>query len=287
MRGADAGALRGAASGRRQARGAGARCGRRWACAGGAGRAGSRSWRRQGARDGPSAGGDGQQLLVAAQEACREGAQTVLAGAEHGGAELGKDLFGQIGVGQQPGRAAQARRGSRGAGRAPCLARRAGAKRGGRRGRSSSPGGGGSGCRDGRGRPGLGGAWSRGRLWPSGGTGGRRCRACRTRAGARPRVAGARPGRVWAASQKMASSLVRGSRMGRPAGRRSRKGGASGCWAASMAASRRVSISASAARKRKGARTRPFGVGERFPVPFGGVAAVVAEADHGAWSPVR
>ena len=31
----------------------------------------------------------------------------MLAGAEHSGAELGKDLFGQIGVGQQPGGAAQ------------------------------------------------------------------------------------------------------------------------------------------------------------------------------------
>ena len=34
----------------------------------------------------------------------------MLAGAEHGGAELGKDLFGQIGVGQQPGGAAQRRK---------------------------------------------------------------------------------------------------------------------------------------------------------------------------------
>ena len=61
-----------------------------------------------GRRDGSSAGGDGQELLVTAQEAGREGAEAMLAGAEHGGAELGKDLFGQIGVGQQPGRAAEA-----------------------------------------------------------------------------------------------------------------------------------------------------------------------------------
>ena len=37
----------------------------------------------------------------------------------------------------------------------------------------------------------------------------------------------------------------------------------------------------------EGGEDGPLGVGERFPGPFGGVAAVVAEADHGGGRPSR
>ena len=136
------------------------------------------------------------------------------------------------------------------------------------------------------GRPGLGGAWSRGpalaqrRNWRE------------TVSGLPKRGREGGPGRGRAAGQGVGGepedgveALARGSRMGRPAGRRSRKGGASGCWAASMAASRRVSHLGFGGAEEEGGEDGPLGVGERFPVPFGGVAAVVAEADHGGGRP--
>ena len=48
------------------------------------------------------------------------------------------------------------------------------------------------------------------------------------RSGSACQGGGARPGRVWAASQKTASSLARGSRTGRPAGRRAGRSGGFG-----------------------------------------------------------
>ena len=134
-----------------------------------------------------------QQALVVAQEAGREPRNPCSRARRMAARSLENTSSDKSGSGSSQEGARSAERKPR-RGRGPCPARRACARRGGRRGRSSSPGGGGRRCRVGRRQRAPGGAWSRGPGWPSGGTGARRCRACRSAPGARAR-AGAR-GRV-------------------------------------------------------------------------------------------
>ena len=156
------------------------------------------------------------------------------------------------------------RKGSRGAGPAPCLPRPGGARRGDTRGRSSFPGGGGWRCRDSARRPALRGAWSRGPAWPSGGTGGRWCRACRRRAGARPR-AGAR-GRAGCGrrARRWRRALSGGRGWGGP------RGGVRGREARRGAGQRRTQLHASSRprpRRRGGGRGRGRPIRRRRAVP--------------------
>ena len=278
---AGAGALRGAASGRGQARAAGA---------GGTARAGMGGpgavhggARQRGMERRPAA--MASRLLVAAQEAVREDAQAVLAGAEHGGAELGEDLFGQIGVGQQPGRAAQRREEAEAPGQRHALhAEQApGAAEGAADPALQAAEDGDAGAV--RRRPALRGAWSRGpgvaqrRNWRETVSG------LPKRSGRAAQGGGARPGRVWAASQKMASRRARGSRTGRPAGRRLAEGWRVGVLGGLDARPRAASPSRLRRRGRRRGRGRPIRCRRAVPSSVRGSSGGGGRSGSWRWAP--